>query len=320
MDTSKRHGFTLVEMLVVIIIIGILMAVLVPTVGMAIRKAKNSKIGLEINQLASAVDAYKAKYTDYPPDFSSRPIVERHIRKAFPSISSKEFALAQTFFWVEPTDSTSADYYRSFLDPAEALVFWLGGFSSDARRPFTGPGGPFLLDTSSGTYVTNPDRNAPQFPFDEARLSLYLADISNGNPDPAGLPWSNDEFELHTSNYADNDRFPVYFPDGLAVPYVYFDSRNYGGASRPVTIPAPQYPPAAYAGSTSIKGVATAYFSDLPTQAFMNKDKFQIVCAGLDNEYGVAGGSFPSGNGYDVENRDNLTNFSEGSTLGDKIP
>ncbi len=39
------------------------------------------------------------------------------------------------------------------MDPAEALVFFLGGFSSNPQRPFTGEGGPFSV-TSTDTTVT----------------------------------------------------------------------------------------------------------------------------------------------------------------------
>jgi prepilin-type N-terminal cleavage/methylation domain-containing protein len=292
-----RRGFTLVEMLVVIIIIGILAAILVPTIGAAIRRARNTKIGLEINQLGSAVEAYKKTYSDYPPDFSSKPVVDRHIRKAFPKISPQEFLIAEGLFW------------PNRVDPAEALVFWLGGFSADPRRPFTGPGGPFK-QTATG-YAININRNAPLFPFNDERLTIYLADPTTGNPSATGVPRSSDEQEIHGESPTSNDLFPVYFPDKVGAPYVYFDSRTYNRAGN-------RYPPA-FPG-TSIVGVVGPYLSDLATQPFMNKSTFQIVSSGLDSEFGVAGGSFPSGNGNGQADKDNLTNFSEGSTLGDKVP
>jgi len=304
MHTSMRRGFTLVEMLVVIIIIGILAAILVPTIGIAIRRARVTKIALEISQLDQAVEAYKTLYTDYPPDFSNRAVVERHIRKAFPRISSKEFTIAQNLFW-----------NPSQVDPAEALVFWLGGFSADPRRPFTGPGGPFVLvNASTGQYALNADRNAPMFPFAEDRLTIYLADPATGAPSATGVPMSNDEQEVHSQAMTKNDLFPIYYPANVGAPYVYFDSRTYGMAAS-----VERYPPASY-GSTSIVGVVSPYFSDLPTQRYMNKKTFQIVSSGLDSEYGVIGGSFPSGNGNNEADRDNIANFSDGSTLGDKVP
>ncbi len=61
------RGFTLVELLVVILILAILIALLLPALNGAMRTAKNAAVGGEINQLAQALAAFKAKYGDYPP-------------------------------------------------------------------------------------------------------------------------------------------------------------------------------------------------------------------------------------------------------------
>lgn len=61
------RGFTMVELLVVILILAILIALLLPAINGALRTAKNAAVGAEINQLAQALAAFKAKYGDYPP-------------------------------------------------------------------------------------------------------------------------------------------------------------------------------------------------------------------------------------------------------------
>ena len=61
------RGFTLVELLVVILILAALIALLLPALNGALRTAKNAAVGGEINQLAQALASFKARYGDYPP-------------------------------------------------------------------------------------------------------------------------------------------------------------------------------------------------------------------------------------------------------------
>jgi hypothetical protein len=196
------------------------------------------------------------------------------------------------------------------VDPAEALVLWLGGFSSDVRRPFTGVGGPFLVDGSGTITGPNVDRNDGPFSFDRARLTF-------------------DD---------DGDFFAVYPPDGRKAPYVYFDRRTYGGLGAANTAPVNGfYPP----NASSAFGWARPYLGSTPRASspyglqWTNARTFQIISAGLDDHYGGTSTFlsapatvrpypvFPTGTNYTspgVGDDDNITNFSEGRTLGDKKP
>ena len=62
-----RAGFTMVEVLVVILIIATLMALLLPAIAGAIRTAKNGQVTAEMNNLATALASFKNTYGDYPP-------------------------------------------------------------------------------------------------------------------------------------------------------------------------------------------------------------------------------------------------------------
>src|SRR5271166_5392173 len=62
-----RGGFTLVELLVVIVILAILIGLLLPAINGALRTARKAAVSSEINQLASALAAFKSRYGDYPP-------------------------------------------------------------------------------------------------------------------------------------------------------------------------------------------------------------------------------------------------------------
>lgn len=63
----RRAGFTLVEILVVISIIGVLVALLVPVVASAVRTANDAAVSGEINLLAQSLASFKNKYGEFPP-------------------------------------------------------------------------------------------------------------------------------------------------------------------------------------------------------------------------------------------------------------
>ena len=60
-----QKGFTLVELLVVIVILGILAAVVVFAVGGSTEKAQSSSCKAENSALSSAVEAYRASVGSY---------------------------------------------------------------------------------------------------------------------------------------------------------------------------------------------------------------------------------------------------------------
>ena len=226
------------ELLVVMAILGILAGLLAWGVNAARVAILKRAQAFEVQSIASAVEAYKTKYWDYPPDGSSWPVMEAHLRKAFPNILVSELAL------LNPALSTANGYIRNdndltashphlaryvssapglrsgrVFDAAEALVFFLGGFSSDPQRPITGPGGPLKLNPVVGAYIYNTQRENAFFEFKIGRLTL---DPNTGA--------SNDEAVY--SEGVPNDWMPVYVGNGptyqqLGVPIIYFDSRTY---------------------------------------------------------------------------------------------
>src|SRR5258708_2278346 len=62
-----RTGFTLVEMMVVVVIIAILAGLILPAIQAARIRANEARVVSEISGLASGIAAFKAKYGVEPP-------------------------------------------------------------------------------------------------------------------------------------------------------------------------------------------------------------------------------------------------------------
>jgi prepilin-type N-terminal cleavage/methylation domain-containing protein len=88
-SASAGRGFTLIELLVAIVIIGVLIALLLPAINGARRVARDTQVQAEISRLSSALSDFKAKYGINPPSihcmnpgpdgqaFTVRPLVQQ---------------------------------------------------------------------------------------------------------------------------------------------------------------------------------------------------------------------------------------------------
>ena len=133
----NRAGFTLTELLAVIAIISTLLAILVPTIRVAISSAHKAAIKAEVDMLHMAVMNYKNEYGGLPPcegytnALSQRPV--RHLRRLFPrcTVPLQQFTGLRV----------------AYLNPANSLLFWLSGYTGDPERPLTpGPSRKSMYD------------------------------------------------------------------------------------------------------------------------------------------------------------------------------
>ncbi|MEM8669564.1 MAG: type II secretion system protein [Planctomycetota bacterium] len=256
MFKRKPSGFTLVEILTVIVIIGILMGLAIPAITAALRTANEAAIRNDINVLSQAVESYKLEHGEYPPDFTDWAAVESHFRSAFPNIDNNELRILAQFTHydasqarmdsstpgpADPRANPAFDHHPHALDRAEALVFCLGGYSSEKNRPFTGQGGPLVLRSgvtlpalpAPDDYLLfqyNNERDTGFFDFDITQMSVALVTPSGAPP----FAYSDDE-GIDIGMTATNalgvtfhtDPFPVYRAPKSELPLVYFHSRDY---------------------------------------------------------------------------------------------
>ncbi len=305
---ANAAGFTLVELLVVMAIIGVLIALLIPVIGAARRSAQKAAIATEIQGLAQALQAFKTQYqVDFPPDFvnenpalvstlrlpPSYPIEKGRIDQYMSRLFRYRQPDADHFFTLtQPAQVTQGIQRLQALDPAESLVFWLSGFTSDPARPLFGPG-----------------ERSPFFAFDKARLLDR-----------------------------DNDGFFEYYPRGSKEPYIYLVHYNYitgftwneqtyhqpapGASSQIINLPCPR----PYLARRDPTAQVNANYPTIKTN-YAAADSFQIICAGLDGEFGqqvqnnpnqFRAYGFPAGP-YDKQHLDNIVSFGQGS-LEDSMP
>jgi general secretion pathway protein G len=68
---SKRSGFTLVEILIVVVILGILAAIVIPQFTEASTEAKLSALCTDLQTMRSQIELYKIQHNDFPPEFAN---------------------------------------------------------------------------------------------------------------------------------------------------------------------------------------------------------------------------------------------------------
>lgn len=97
-----RHaGFTLIELMIVIVIIGVLAAIAVPGYARMVRNAKCGRTAAELRSLSTAFVAYQAAHGELPPDshLTLPPGMEEFIN---PSVWSDGTPLGGTYNWEGP--------------------------------------------------------------------------------------------------------------------------------------------------------------------------------------------------------------------------
>ncbi len=342
----RRRGFTLVEMLMVIIVIAILAAMLLVAFNAARTRSRVAIIKMEIDQLAMAMENYKQQFGEYPPDFSlvdhptttvrttARQAVLRHIRKRFPRYGLTGSTDAQwiTFandVWVatRPSGSTAplpADpagsanvtgrgLYVTEFDPRAAIVFWLGGLpevygSTNLTGFSANPSAPF---SAGGSRIPR------LFDFSLDRLGYALPDFSQLAESQYGATSIPVYGSLCTDRQPSIDE--QFVGNTRACPYWYFKA----------------YSPDYYYAYT-----VKPYY-DSRSAKWVNPDSFQIVSAGLDGGFGATTNDsngnptaplYPSGVNFRIQysfdlatvvrgtHEDNITNFTAKGTIKDDMP
>lgn len=299
-QNRNRRGFTLVEILVVIVIIGILAAIAIPAISIAVTRAKTAAMKLELTGIDAAVEKYQEQFGDFPPDFSDYGVVLRHYRRIFPRMSNNDQMLLFNLL-----HDGAGVFQAAQMDRAEALVWTLNGYSDNPQRPFTGPGGPLVwvgdgTTNYTDTSVTDAERQTPvnfQISNDHPNaLYEFTPDLLTVSTVNASLPLTGANRYVSTD---DGDLFPTYQVDLEKGPFVYFDARTYDVFDQNVNLGAGDFN--GYGSTTfgfvrpyrsndvinNTGGAYTTLAEASRAWAFMNPESFQVVAPGIDGNFGV---------------------------------
>ena len=69
-NLRNNKGFTLIELMIVVVIIGILASIAVPAFGRVTRNAKEAESGPYLKQILTLQERYRARYSDYTLDIT----------------------------------------------------------------------------------------------------------------------------------------------------------------------------------------------------------------------------------------------------------
>jgi prepilin-type N-terminal cleavage/methylation domain-containing protein len=246
-----RSGFTLIEVLIVMTIIGILAALILPAVNRARMRAQIARVQAELESIKASITDFNIRFKNNPP--SSVTLYEAPAGWATDALSRRTIKTLwpQFDFSVSRDVNGDGDFTDTFaMEGSECLVFFLGGMIDGTSGAFRGfsknPGNPLVLD--------NGTRDGPFFEF--------LGGIDPATKTPTGRITDSD-----------GDSLPEYL-DPLASqtqPIVYLSSN--GGLGYRAT------------DDDSIN----PYYRDGARRDPYHADGFQLISPGFDFAYGSGG-------------------------------
>lgn len=310
---NRGAGFTLVEILVVIVIIGLLAGISSTVLISARNAARSSVVATQMSQLSMALDEYKNQFGEYPPDFTDPDAVMRHVKKRWPRYDVQTYAeflehvrcgcrLSSGSGDVPNAASLSnaqnllnnldGEHVWEIENPASALVFWLGGLPDVDGKPsgfYANPKAPLGVGLNGAGNIAplaNPlkaRRETPFFDFELKNVAAFNAGTHAAASGPVYYAAEASELEdasvgafVYAPAFQQGDLPIVYFRPSVASPY---EAKSFWFADA-----------APGSGAAVSEAVAYARYSEQVGRALRHawheENRFQLIHPGFDGLFG----------------------------------
>lgn len=280
-----RHGFSLIELLVVIVIIGILMALILPSLAAVRRSVQQGAVSTEMTQLDQAIATFKARFGTEPPSSLTVPDSELNWSNAD---RQKVLGIWEQFDF-SSCGGLTGGYPPTpiFLNGAECLTFFLGGLNNGTTASPTLIG--FSKNPATPWSVDGENRDVPFF---DKFTSGRLVDVDGDG----------------ALEFLDS------LPD-QKTPLLYLSSQ--GKSYRKANVPDAFDDYDVYdavADSTANASDMSFCYLEADGKTPHRAQGYQIISPGFDGLYGI-GGVYTDGSELTADRQpeaDNITNFSGG--------
>lgn len=282
---APRHGFSLIELLIVIVIIGILMALILPAIAAVRRNVQQAAVSTEITQLDQAIVTFKTRFGIEPPSSLTVPASET----TWANVDRQKVQGIWKEFDFTTCGGRTGGYPAApiYLNGAECLAFFLGGINTGTATAPTLTG--FSKNPKTPWSTSGENRDAPFF---ENFQSSRLVDV-----DGDGI---------------------VEFLDGLPdqkTPMLYISSQGKSYRKQNIANAFDDYDVHdTTVDSTSDPADMTGCYLQADGKTPHRNQGYQIISPGFDGLYGM-GGIYTDGSeltGSRQPEADNITNFSGG--------
>ena len=150
---NSNKGFTLVEILIVVIILGILAAIVIPQFTNASTDARKNSLTSQLQTIRSQMELYKLQHNDKLPDFATKQWEQMTAQTdagGFTTATTKDFGPYLQQIPANPLNSNVKVAVITGADP----VFGTVGAPPDAGAADVG----FVVNTDNGkVWATNQD-------------------------------------------------------------------------------------------------------------------------------------------------------------------